>query len=175
MIDGCLKNNRQAQKELYETYAPAMLGLCERYTRSRDEAEDCMIEGFVNVFKHLEQFQHKSSLETWIRSIMIRSVLDNFRIRKRRIQTETIDETQEVPDNSTSTDEQIITKLHAKTIIERMQEMPEVQRIIFNLHTIDDLTFKDIAEQLEMNANTVRAYYQRARKWLQKEIGNMVN
>ncbi len=146
-----------------------MLGLCERYAKSTQEAEDCMMEGFIHVFQHLDQFEHKSSLETWMRRIMVRVVLDHLRIRQRRIVTEPMMDEEPLvagPDND------IVTQLSARIIIERMAEMPEEQRVIFNLHTIDDLTFKDIADILKMNANTVRAYYQRARVWLQREIGN---
>ena len=53
-----------------------------------------------------------------------------------------------------------------------MKEMPDSYRIIFNMHTIDDYTFKDIAEALDMKDSTVRVYYQRARTWLIEKLGN---
>ncbi len=150
-----------------------MLGLCERYSNSTQEAEDCMMEGFLNVFKHIEQFQFRSSLETWIRQIMTRVILDHYRIRQRRITTEAMKESHDIPAEDDDWEESISTKLHVKMILERMQKMPETQRLIFNLHTIDDMTFREIAGVLEMNENTVRANYQRARTWLKNKLGNM--
>lgn len=174
IIDGCLKNDRQAQHELYNYYSNSMLGLCQRYTKSAEEAEDCMIEGFVRVFEHLREFRNESSLETWIRSIMINVSLDHFRKSRECTLDTDLDTIYEYKANEAATDVQevITTKLQAKMIIRQMMKMPDNYRIIFNMHTIDDYTFKDIASALEMNESTVRVYYQRAKTWLIEKLGN---
>ena len=79
LIKGCLANDRNSQRILYNKYAPKMLAVCMRYSTSKDEAEDVMIEGFMKVFTSLESFAYKSSLEVWIRSIMTHCAINSYR------------------------------------------------------------------------------------------------
>ena len=58
LIKDCLKGKAAAQKQLYDNYAPAMLGVCYRYTKSLQDAEEVMQNGFVRVFKFLDQYNH---------------------------------------------------------------------------------------------------------------------
>ena len=76
LIQQCLKNNRTAQKSLYDQYAGAMLGVCYRYTKSLADAEDVLQEGFIKVFHSLQQYRKLGSLEAWIRRIMVNTAID---------------------------------------------------------------------------------------------------
>ena len=76
LIKECSKNNRGAQKHLYNTYADVMMGVCYRYSKSVADAEDILQEGFVKVFSNLHQFKQEGELEAWIRRIMVHASLD---------------------------------------------------------------------------------------------------
>ena len=52
-IKDCINGNRNAQYSFYKNYAPAMLGVCYRYTKNIEDAEDVLQEGFIKVFKNL--------------------------------------------------------------------------------------------------------------------------
>ena len=75
LIKDCLKNNRASQQQLYLKYAEVMLGVCYRYTKSITDAEDVLQEGFVRVFKNLEQYRFDGELGAWIRRIMVTTAL----------------------------------------------------------------------------------------------------
>ena len=74
-----VKGNRNAQRQLYEKYAPKMLSVCRQYIGDRHFAEDVMIAGFVKVFKNLESFRSEGSFEGWVRRIMIREAITYLR------------------------------------------------------------------------------------------------
>lgn len=61
LIKACKRGERPAQKQLYEQYAPVMLGICYRYTTSLQEAEDVLQDAFVRVFNKLDQFRGRGS------------------------------------------------------------------------------------------------------------------
>lgn len=169
IIAGCLQNDRNAQRELYEQYSSAMLGVCRRYSKTIPEAEDIMIEGFLKVFTKIGEFRNECSLTTWIQRIMVNTAIDHYRLNLKHQQDETLDETlAEYHSNNNS--ENIITRLEAKQVLNLMSEMPDEYRIILNMRLLDDLTFKEIAVELQRNENTVRVYFQRARTWLQQRI-----
>ena len=69
LIKECLKNNRASQKQLYNQFAEVMLGVCYRYTKSVADAEDVLQEGFIRVFKNLQQYKGEGELGGWIRRV----------------------------------------------------------------------------------------------------------
>ena len=75
LVKDCIKQKRPAQKQLYELFAPSMLGVCYRYTKNLDDAEDVLQEGFIKVYTHLAQFKHDGELGGWIRRIMVNTAL----------------------------------------------------------------------------------------------------
>lgn len=171
LVQGCLRNDRQAQRELFEVYAPRLLGLCRRYTNSREEAEDILMESFMAIFKTLDTFRQECSLETWMYRITVNVAIDHYRKNKKfRIMDSDIDAEINLP-NLPDTDD-IVTRLEAKQVIEIIEKMPEGLRLIFNLHAVEGFALKDIAKQLDKNENTIRVYYRRARLWLQEQILN---
>src|ERR1044071_4664897 len=76
LVSDSLKGRRDAQKQLYEHFAPAMLGVCFRYTKSINDAEDVLQEGFVKVFRYLHQYKYEGELGAWIRKIMVNTALN---------------------------------------------------------------------------------------------------
>src|ERR1022692_110691 len=78
IVEGCLRGERKWQKILFEKYYGVMLAVCYRYSKSRDEAKDILQEGFIKVFQKLEQFTYGSSIEAWIRRIMVNTAIDFY-------------------------------------------------------------------------------------------------
>ena len=71
LIDGCLKGKSWAQKALYERFSPLMMGICIRYLKDRDDAEDIMVQGFMKVYNNLQKFRREGSFEGWVRRIIV--------------------------------------------------------------------------------------------------------
>lgn len=168
IVEGCSKNDRTSQQALFEMFSPKMLALCMRYAHNKEEAEDMMIEGFVTVFKQIPNFKKKSSLETWIHTIMVHTAIDIYRTQKKFRLHDDFDEHEEVGDLASNED--IFTKLQAQQILAMMQKMPDELLVILNLHVIDGFTLTEIAEQMGKNTNTIRVYFMRARRWLLDRI-----
>ncbi len=60
LIRLCLKNDRNAQRELFRRYGPLMMGICYRYAGQAADAEDLLQEGFIKVFTNLHKFRVKA-------------------------------------------------------------------------------------------------------------------
>jgi RNA polymerase sigma-70 factor (ECF subfamily) len=166
LIDGCLHNDRKCQQELYDMFAPKMLAVCMRYAVTKHEAEDVMIEGFMQVFTHIGDFKQTCSLEFWIRQIMVNKAISNFRSNHKRYQYDILDTDIEVADNVAD----IETKLTGHKIIEIIQEMPEMLKLVFNLRVFEEYSFKEIGQELGIAESNTRVYFMRARKWITNKI-----
>ena len=73
--------DKAAQKQLFtELFAP-MFRVCQRYIVKTDEAEDCVMKGFMKVFQQIDtlRYQNEESLFKWIRKIMVNESLMELR------------------------------------------------------------------------------------------------
>ncbi|MET0634613.1 MAG: sigma-70 family RNA polymerase sigma factor [Chitinophagaceae bacterium] len=162
LVKDCLKGKIQAQRELYETYAESMLGICYRYTRSVRDAEDILQEGFMKVFLHLGQYKQEGELGAWIRRIMVNTAL-NFLKRNRKYQEEmffTEEYLHPVADEDPSR------RLEGKELADLIRQLPQGYQVIFNLHAVEGYSHVEIGEMLGISDGTSRSQYARARKLL---------
>ena len=169
LIEGCIRNDRKSQKELYERYSSKMLGVCFRYTNSTEEAEDAMVEGFMNVFTHIASYRQECALETWIRKIMVNSALSHLRQRNKHLNISIEETVIEEQDNSIVKPEE---KFAAEDLMKLIQKMPDGYRVVFNLFAVEGFSHKEIAEQLNISESTSKSQFFRARKWLMERIKN---
>ncbi len=168
LIKGCLEKDRQAQNGLYKLFSGKMLNLCFRYSRSREEAEDTLVEGFMKVFENMHQFKKKGSLEGWIRRIMVNTAIEKYRRANKLYRTVQLNEVREVDFSA----ESILNEIHVKDLISLIQKLPSGYQIVFNLYVFEGLKHKEIAEKLGISEGTSKSNLFDARAILQKGIAN---
>jgi RNA polymerase sigma-70 factor (ECF subfamily) len=168
LVKNCLKGKPAAQKQLYEEFAPLMLGVCYRYTKSLPDAEDVLQEGFVRVFKFLHQYNYDGELGGWIRRIMVNTAL-NYLKKSRKYQYDLLFDSTELH-VVTSDDPEVL--LHAKELAELVRQLPTGYQTIFNLHAIEGFSHVEIGQMLGISDNTSRSQYMRARQLLITWITN---
>jgi RNA polymerase sigma-70 factor (ECF subfamily) len=83
LIEGCISGNPKAQRQLYDTFSGKMMGVCLRYCKNQETAEDAIQEGFIKVFSKISEYNHGGSFEGWIRRIMVNTSLDLLRKNKK--------------------------------------------------------------------------------------------
>ncbi len=168
LVKECLKNNRAAQKQLYECYAGTMLGVCFRYTKSMADAEDVLQEGFVRVFKNLHQFRAEGELGAWVRRIMVTTAL-NYLKRNARYQHDLAFDKLEM--HPVTGEDPVIT-LSTKELTSLLQQLPSGYQTIFNLHAVEGYSHVEIGAMLGISDGTSRSQYARARalviNWIKK-------
>jgi len=168
VISGCLNNNRLSQKQLYERFAPRLFVVCRRYANSTAEAEDMLMEGFMNVFKNLHTFKGDSSFFSWIYSVMVNSAISHYR-SVRRFRQEFFQEDMDMEPYG-NVEEEVVARLSAGQVIELLEQMPGIPRVVFNLREIEGYSFEEIAEKLGKNEGAIRMAHVRAKKWLRSKL-----
>lgn len=168
LLKDCLKLKPEAQRMLYEHFAPSMLGVCFRYTKSMHDAEEVLQNGFVKVFKHLKQFRSDGELGAWIRRIMVNTALNYLKSNRRYRYELSFDE---APLHPVSTDNPDV-KLHAKELSELVRQLPTGFQTIFNLRAVEGYSHVEISSMLGISDGTSRSQYARARalliEWIEK-------
>lgn len=166
LVKACIKNDRQAQKVLYNKYASIMLGVCYRYTKSLPDAEDILQEGFIKVFNHLKQFKNEGDLGAWIRRIIVNTTLTYLKKHNRYKREMNLDDIALHP----VANEEVEVNVNLKDLVEYIRKLPVNYQTIFNLVAIEGYNHMEVAALLKTNVNTVRSQYSRARSLLMKQI-----
>src|SRR6185436_9725067 len=83
MLAGCLRNNAAAQEALYNRFSPRMLGVCYRFAKNREDAEDMLQEGFIKIFTQIHQYRNEGALEGWIRRVMVHTCINVLKKNKK--------------------------------------------------------------------------------------------
>lgn len=168
IIAGCKEGKRECQQILYERYASCVYGVCLRYSKDDDEAQDLLHDGFIRIFSTIESYQGKGSFEGWMKRIFINMALEKIRKDKKQIQSsEDIENIKEVVEDTT---DDSFGGIKEQDLMLMIQELPKGYRTVFNLYAIEDYQHKEIAEMLNISEGTSRSQYIRARQLLQKKV-----
>lgn len=167
LIQGCIKNKRGAQKQLFDKYASVLLGVCMRYARNRDEAEDILQDGFVKIFMRIKQYTGKGSFEGWMKRVMVNTALSFYRQNLKHYYHQDIDEVSELKFDEASMEE---SEFSEEEIMEIIKNLPDGFRIVFNLYAIEGYKHREIAELLGIDVNTSKSQYSRAKKMIQNRL-----
>lgn len=168
LIKGCIAKERTSQSKLYNKYAKKMMTLCYRYSKSREEAEDTLSEGFMRVFEKINTFKATGSLEGWIRKVIINVAIEKY--RRNRDKNVSLLNMDSVSNTYINSSHDITGNLHAKELIKLIQKLPAAYQMVFNLYVFEGLSHKEIAGQLEISEGTSKSNLFDARDWLKKRV-----
>jgi len=164
LIYECTKNNTKAKEQLYRLLSPKLFGVCLKYSRSYEEAQDNLQEGFLLVFEKIHLFKHKGSFEGWAKRVVINYILQQYRGQNI---FETVSENFPEVVEVESEEENNVTLDFLTRII---QELPDRYRLVFNLYVMDDYSHREIAEMLNINIGTSKSNLARAKAILKEKI-----
>ena len=164
LLAGCLKNNAAAQEALYNRFSPRMLGVCYRFAKNREDAEDMLQEGFIKVFTQMHQYRNEGALEGWIRRIIVHTCINNLKKHKKFSDSLDIIHAHSVYIN----EEMIPSIMQAKQVVECIRMLPLGYRTVLNLYAIEGFPHKDIAGMLDIEESTSRSQYTRAKAMLEE-------
>lgn len=165
LIEGCKDDDRQCQRALYDEYAPKMMVVCMRYSKSDLEAEDILQESFIKVFDNIKRFKGESKLVHWIKRIVVNTALNHGR---RKLYMFPMLDVENI-DNPSDGDVPL-SGYHFQELLKMIQELPSGCQIIFNLYAIEGYNHNEIAEMLDISVGTSKSQYSRARMLLREMI-----
>ncbi len=170
LLQGCLKGNRNAQNQLYQKYKGQMFGLCLRYAKNRDEAEDLLQEGFIKIFIDLYQYRPIGALGAWMRRVIINVALQHIRKRKNLFSDVELDKVAHLY----TTQDEIFSQFRTKVLVKMIQQLPDGYRIVFNMYVIEGFSHQEIAEKLNITASTSKSQLSRAKATLRQLLEQQI-
>ncbi|MGK7394000.1 MAG: RNA polymerase sigma factor [Candidatus Cyclobacteriaceae bacterium M3_2C_046] len=180
LVEGIKQHDQESFRQVVEKYQRMVFTTCMGVVHDQADAEDLTQDVFVEVYQSIDKFRQESRLSTWIYRIAINKSLNLARKKKtrgwiKRIENFMSGETNkayEVPDQDPQPSDQLQNKEQAAVLHQTIDALPENQRVAFTLHKYDDLSYKEIAEVMDLSLSAVESLIHRARKNLQKKLVN---
>jgi RNA polymerase sigma-70 factor (ECF subfamily) len=168
-IDACVKNGDNKAKEyIYKRYYGYLMAVILRYVKDSQDAEELVNESFIRAFKRMDSFKSDGGAELlekmflgWMARISTNLSIDHLRAKK---QVTLIDDHNDFEAFVRPTGASV--SLEVADILKLLEELPEIQRFIFNLFEVDGYSHEEIALQLGIPESTSRTYLARAKKKL---------
>jgi RNA polymerase sigma factor (sigma-70 family) len=168
IVKGCVRNDRTFQEILYRRHYAVMMQMCMRYSNNdRERALEILNDGFLRVFKKLETFEFKGSLEGWIRRLVFHAISDYFKANKQYMESVVFEEPEhETVQNSS------LNSLFFDDILKIVDTLPPATRSVFKLYAIDGYNHAEIAEKLNISVGTSKWHLSAAREKLRVLISD---
>jgi len=162
LIQGCTLNDRWAQELLYKQYCSSMMVLCKSYTKNDEDAIEVLQDGFLKIFQQINKYDaSKSSIYTWMRTIMVRTAVDFLRKQNRkRVAIEWKEE------YDPTIEAEVLQRMSAQQVQCWLQNLPTTTRAVFNLYIMEGYTHKEIGQLLKISEGTSKWHLNEARKYL---------
>ena len=182
LIRRAQRGDADAFEQLLLEHQKNVYNLCYRMAGNPDDAMDLSQETFLRAWRCLDQYQFASALSTWLYRLCSNICIDFLR-RRRRQQTVPLtfedadgeEQTYAVPDAQPLPEEQVELKLTRETLAAAMAQLLPEHRAVLQLRVVNEMSYEQIADVLDIQIGTVKSRLSRARNQLKKilERGNL--
>ncbi|MFM1655383.1 RNA polymerase sigma factor [Brevibacillus sp. B_LB10_24] len=132
---------------------------------NEQDALDASQETLIRVYQKIHLFQEKAKFSTWVQRIVSNICMDKFRSKKETI---SIDEHELALPVINNVEEEFLLNDLTHEVHQAVAKLPDHYRVVIVLRYLQELSYQEIADTLELPLNTVKSYLFRARQQLQE-------
>jgi RNA polymerase sigma-70 factor, ECF subfamily len=173
LIEQCLSGDQAAWETIVRQHWRKVFNVAYKFVGKHDEAEDLAQDIFLKIFKALDTFDRRANFQTWIISIARNLCIDHYRsIRKER---ETIarevDAGDLTPVSAEIGPEGALERSDLRALLQRaLERLPMALRTAVVLRDLQELSYQEIADQLDLPEGTVKSRINRGRLELARQV-----
>ena len=160
-------------------YAPQLYSAAVRMTRSRTDAEDLVQETYLRAYRGYANFTDGTNLRAWLFRILTNTFINSYRAKQRRVQETDLDDVEDlylykrisgIDVASRSAEDTLFELFTDDEVKNALEALPEAFRMPVLLADVEDFSYKEIAEMLDIPIGTVMSRLHRGRKAMQKAL-----
>jgi RNA polymerase sigma-70 factor (ECF subfamily) len=169
LLQQCARGERKAQYRLYGLCFSFLMGICVRYSSSREDAEEVLNQSFLKILNSITAYKKEIPFAMWIRRIAINTAIDAYRRQAKEKKLMVLTDYQEEHIEASCCNE-YLRKIDAEQLDLLIGQLPEASRRVFNLFVVDGYSHKEIAALLEISEGTSKWHVNFARTQLKQLI-----
>jgi RNA polymerase sigma-70 factor (ECF subfamily) len=172
LIDRCLAHDEAAWEQIIARYKRKVFGIAYKFTGRFEEAEDLTQEVFFKVYKALQSYKKEQDFSWWLVSISRNACIDYYRSvkRERKILSGDVTDLKNFKFQGLTPQGNIEAAERSRSLRRSLGELPEDLRHVLILRDLQGLSYKEIADQLNLAEGTVKSRIHRGRAELADKI-----
>ena len=176
LISACLKNDKTAKKQFFETYFSKLSYISLRYSKNAAQSEPIVLQGFAHVLSIIGHFKSRNTLsfdefvtKEFISFVVkyIKNIRNEYYVASTVKAVEYKEKTYDLFLDSNFID---LKNVDQAVLLKSIQELVPSQRLVFNLHVIDNYSLSEASELLDTSEQSMKSNLEKARFNLQKTI-----
>ncbi len=163
------KGDQHAFRKLLDMFWSDLYGFLMKRTQNENDAEDLCLHTFTKAFDKIDSFDPQYTFGTWLTTIAKNLHIDSTRKNKRMplADTDTQDDAAiDVPDDNLGPEDQLIKTQNLETLLIQIKQLKPHYREVIRLRYFQELSLKEISEELEISLSNVKVKLLRAKKLL---------
>jgi RNA polymerase sigma-70 factor (ECF subfamily) len=175
LVEQALAGKASAYQVLMDKYRPALYRHIQRMVKQQDELDDLVQECFIKAFTALDSYSSDFAFSTWLYKIATNHTIDHLRKRKlptfsidKPVQTKDGELEYEIPDLTYRPDRHIVEDQRRQIIQDAINALPPKYHQVIVMRHQQEMSYEEIAEELDLPLGTVKAHIFRARALLYK-------
>lgn len=177
LVSEALAGREDSYSKLVDKYQKPLYFHIRKMIKEVELVDDLVQEVFMKAFHNLNSYSNEYAFSTWIYRIATNHTIDY--LRKKKLQTLSIDQPyktkdgdmeMQLPDESFSTDKPVMKKERKAVVQEAIDDLPEKYRLVIEMRHMEEKTYQEIADILDLPLGTVKAHIFRARELLYKAL-----
>lgn len=172
------QGDREAFDRLVERYSTQIYNFAYRMCGNHEDAQDIYQEAFIHAFKGIKNFRSDAAFSTWLYRIVRNVYLDEQKRRRSRshvsleesIDTDNGSITRDVQDDGPSLDEIVQRNQRCRAVHQAIAQLPLRQREVIVLYELQQCTYEEMADILQISVGTVKSRLNRARRSLRDRL-----
>ncbi len=174
LINLCIKQERKAESALYKYCFTKLMPVCYKYYQNKDDIVEQVNKAYFKILNSLKTYNNEKSFDAWIKTIMVNTIIDEFRVNNKRNSLFIDKSTEDIETTFHPFDlNQAEAKLTADDINIHVQQLPEASKLVFNLFAVEGYNHKEIAEKLGISEGTSKWHVNNARTILKRKLIDM--
>lgn len=159
-------------RALMDKYQERLYYHIRRMVTDHEDANDVLQNTFIKVYRHIGQFKGEAQLYTWMYRIATNETL-SFLDKRRRRQAASLDDEESTLSNRLTADEYFDGEAAKLQLQIAIAELPEKQRLVFNLRYFDEMPYKEMSQVLDTSVGALKASYFHAVKKIEAHMRNV--
>jgi RNA polymerase sigma-70 factor (ECF subfamily) len=173
LIERCLKGDQSAWEAIVRLYRRKVFNVAYKFVGRHDQAEDLTQDVFLKLYKSLDTFDRRANFQTWLISVSRNLCIDHYRsVRKER---ETVNRDVDPSDLAPASpgpraDTQLELRDRVQLLRRALDELAPTLRTAVMMRDIQEMTYQEIADRLDLPEGTVKSRINRGRTELARQV-----
>ncbi len=166
-VKKCKKGDQKALEQLYKETADTLLGVCLRYTKNIQDAEDVFHEGFIKIIKNIKQLKDEKKLISWMIRTMVNTAI-NYLKKNAKLAEDTFEDSYKYANTIDDINQKdnvgpLLDLIYEEELYELINKLPTGYKVVLNMYAIEGYSHKEIAKALGISESTSKTQYQKAK------------